>query len=51
LDGYLDGREDRIGCEDGEELCDVCSGGVEEEGVEDEEQEERIEEQEEQRGG
>jgi hypothetical protein len=29
LDRYLDGREDRNGCEEGEELCDVC-GGVEE---------------------
>ena len=26
LDGYLDGREDRNGCEDGEALCDVCGG-------------------------
>jgi superfamily II DNA helicase RecQ len=26
LDGYLDGRTDRAGCEGGEELCDVCAG-------------------------
>ena len=30
LDGYLDGREDRVGCEEGEEPCDVCGGGEEE---------------------
>jgi superfamily II DNA or RNA helicase len=39
LDGYLDGREGRIGCEEGEEVCDVC-GGVEEEEVEEVEEEE-----------
>jgi len=37
LDGYLDGRKDRIRCEEGEELCDVCGRG---EGSEDEEMEE-----------
>lgn len=28
LDGYLDGRKDRVGCseEDDEEMCDVCRG-------------------------
>jgi len=26
LNEYLDGREDREGCEDGEEWCDVCIG-------------------------
>ncbi len=34
LDGYLDRREGRVGCEDGEELCDIC-GGIEEEVEED----------------
>ncbi|TKA22027.1 hypothetical protein B0A49_14051, partial [Cryomyces minteri] len=34
LDGYLDGRDDRVGCEDGEELCDICGGGDREEGEE-----------------
>lgn len=38
LDGYLDGRGDRVGCGAGEALCDVC-GGVEEEGEEEEEEE------------
>jgi superfamily II DNA helicase RecQ len=40
LDGYLDGREDRDGCEEGEEVCDVC-GGVE---VEEEEGDKEAEE-------
>ena len=31
LDGYLDGRDDRVGCEEGEESCDVCGGGTGEE--------------------
>ena len=31
LDGYLDGRDDRVGCEEGEEVCDVCGGGTGEE--------------------
>lgn len=38
LDEYLDGREDRRGCEEGEEKCDVCNemmGLNEEEIVED----------------
>ena len=35
LDGYLDGREDRVGCENGEALCDICGGA--EEGVDEEE--------------
>jgi hypothetical protein len=26
LDAYLDGRESRERCEDGEERCDVCRG-------------------------
>ena len=28
LDQYLDGREDRIGCEEGEEKCEGCVGEV-----------------------
>jgi len=30
LDSMMDGREDRDGCEDGEELCDVCQRRSEE---------------------
>jgi hypothetical protein len=30
LDAYLDGREGREGCEDGEKRCDVCRGPDEE---------------------
>jgi superfamily II DNA helicase RecQ len=30
LDGYLDGRKDREGCEEGEERCDICRVGDEE---------------------
>jgi superfamily II DNA helicase RecQ len=30
LDEYLDGREGREGCEEGEERCDVCRGPAEE---------------------
>ncbi|TKA23825.1 hypothetical protein B0A49_13972, partial [Cryomyces minteri] len=43
LDEYLDARRVRVGCEEGEELCDVCGGIV---GVEDNEAtgEERVEE-------
>ncbi|KAK3066814.1 hypothetical protein LTS18_001482 [Coniosporium uncinatum] len=40
LDGHLDGREDRGGCEEGEGKCDVCGGAednaAEEEGGEEE---------------
>jgi superfamily II DNA helicase RecQ len=49
LDGYLDGRKDRVGCEEGEELCDVC-GGVEGE-IEQETDEEVDEEAGEEVGG
>ncbi|TKA32264.1 hypothetical protein B0A49_13950, partial [Cryomyces minteri] len=44
LDEYLDARRVRVGCEEGEELCDVCGGIV---GVEDKEAtgEERVEEE------
>jgi superfamily II DNA/RNA helicase len=47
LDEYLDGREGREGCEQGEEKCDVCRGPEEE--IEGEEEGE--EETEENRGG
>ena len=52
LDEYLDGRMDRIGCEDGEEMCDVCGGKIEmeEEKAEEEEVEEEIEEEIEEKG-
>jgi hypothetical protein len=41
LDGYLDRREkERVGCEEGEEKCDVCRGGEGEE--EDEEEDKEI---------
>jgi superfamily II DNA helicase RecQ len=42
LDEYLDGREGRVGCEEGEEKCDVCRGA---EGEMEEEMEEEIEEE------
>ena len=42
LDGFFDGREDREGCEDGEEQCQGCNSEVEEG---DEEEGEEIEEQ------
>jgi hypothetical protein len=52
LDGYLDKQGERSGCEEGEELCDIC-GRVEEEmeelreeGVEEEVEEEVVEEDE-----
>jgi len=37
LDSVMDGRNDREGCEDGEELCDVCQRQVSEERREEEE--------------
>jgi superfamily II DNA/RNA helicase len=44
LDGYLDRREEeRVGCEEGEEKCDVCRGA-------DSEEEEEVEEEESQGG-
>jgi superfamily II DNA helicase RecQ len=61
LDEYLDGRMDRIGCEDGEERCDICAkrereeikvgekgemADVEEEREEEEREEEEREEEE-----
>jgi superfamily II DNA helicase RecQ len=39
LDGYLDGREDRRGCEEGEERCDGCGGREETAPARDEEEE------------
>ena len=49
LDGYLDRREkERVGCEEGEEKCDVCRGADNEE--EDEEEMEK-EDSEEEGGG
>jgi hypothetical protein len=47
LDEYLDRREDREGCEEGEERCDVCRGPeeeMEEVGSEDEDEVEDEEE-------
>lgn len=46
LDGYLDGRKDRMGCEEGEAFCDVCGGGEDEgvSGADDGKDEERVEE-------
>ncbi|KAJ3453241.1 hypothetical protein MRS44_018896 [Fusarium solani] len=35
LDSVMDGRRDRVACEDGEELCDVCQGRAGEGGLED----------------
>lgn len=61
LDAYLDRREDRTGCEAGEEMCDLCQQmqsfavqpaqnrarqGKEEEEVEEEVEEEEVEEEE-----
>ncbi|KAK7177507.1 DNA helicase [Paraphaeosphaeria sporulosa] len=41
LGGYLDRREvERVGCEEGEEKCDVCRGGGEESSEESSEEEE-----------
>ncbi|KAI8930521.1 hypothetical protein NX059_012133 [Plenodomus lindquistii] len=52
LDGYLDGRgEERVGCEAGEEKCDVCRRAGGEESEESEESEEEEEEEEEERNG
>jgi hypothetical protein len=33
LDRVMDGREDRAGCEDGEEACDVCRGERDDDGL------------------
>jgi superfamily II DNA helicase RecQ len=41
LDRYLDGREDRVGCEEGEEACDVCGGADKEAGEETDEEADR----------
>ncbi|RMI97529.1 hypothetical protein CDV36_016209 [Fusarium kuroshium] len=35
LDSVMDGRSDRVACEDGEELCDVCQRGAVEDDLED----------------
>jgi RecQ family ATP-dependent DNA helicase len=46
LDGYLDRREkERVGCEEGEEKCDVCRGADDEEEDEEEMEEEDSEEE------
>lgn len=48
MDEYLDGREGRVGCEEGEEKCDVCRGPEEE--MEEMEEMEEIREGEEETG-